>query len=179
MGYSQGSPRSHTCFHGAVDVGFGFIIDPVESGLHRQPGQGAVLALVSVRRGDVHGPALVVQRLLEVVAVLVPTLGDPQLHPRPLIHHGDRQRVQLVFASLRGRGSRTIKAFFYGLKSTPAFSRSVLVMTRTLDWTVKTVLHFPFMNNFWYARLISALCWGLKIEFGLTWVPRPHLSIPT
>lgn len=78
---------SRTCFHRAVDVGFGFIIDPVESGFHRQSGQSAVFALVSVRGGDVHGPALVVERLLEVVSVFVPPLGDPQLHPGPLIHH--------------------------------------------------------------------------------------------
>lgn len=84
-------------------MGFGFVVDPVEPGLHRQPGQGPVLALVPVRGGDVHGPALVVQRLLEVVAVLVPALGDPQFHPGPLVHHGDGQRVQLVFASLRRR----------------------------------------------------------------------------
>lgn len=89
-----------TCFHGAVDVSFGLIIDPVEAGLHRQPGQGAVFALVPVRGGDVHGPALVVQGLLEVVTILVPALCDPQLHPGPLIHHGDGQRVQLVFTSL-------------------------------------------------------------------------------
>lgn len=76
-----------TCFHRAVDVGFGLIIHPVESGFHRQPGQSAVLALVSVRGGDVHGSALVVQRLLEVVSVLVPALCDPQLHPGPLVHH--------------------------------------------------------------------------------------------
>lgn len=95
-------PGLRTCFHRAVDVSFGLIIDPVEAGLHRQPGQGAVFALVPVRGGDVHGPALVVQRLLEVVSVLVPALGDPQLHPRPLIHHRDGQRVQLVFTSLCG-----------------------------------------------------------------------------
>lgn len=83
-------------------MGFGLVINPVESGFHRQPGQSAVLALVSVRGGDVHGPALVVERLLEVVSVLVPALGDPQLHPGPLIHHRDGQRVQLVFTSLRG-----------------------------------------------------------------------------
>lgn len=85
-----------------MDVSFGLIIDPVEAGLHRQPGQRAVFALVPIRGGDVHGPALVVQGLLEVVPVLVPALCDPQLHPGPLIHHGDGQRVQLVFASLCG-----------------------------------------------------------------------------
>lgn len=89
-----------TCFDGAVDVGFRFVVDPVEAGLHRQPGQGPVLALVPVRGGDVHGSALVVQRLLKVVAILVPAFSDPQFHPGPLVHHRDGQRVQLVFASL-------------------------------------------------------------------------------
>lgn len=97
----MGSLPSHTCFDRAVDVGFGFIIDPVEPGFHCQPGESAVFALVSVRRGDVHGSAFIMERFLKVVAVFVPALSDPQLHPGPLVHHWDGERVQLVLTSLR------------------------------------------------------------------------------
>ena len=85
----QGRARPLTCFHGAVDVRLGLVVDPVEAGLHGQARQHAVLAAVAVRGGDVHCAALVVQRLFRVVAVLVPALGHPQLHARPLVHHGD------------------------------------------------------------------------------------------
>lgn len=54
--------------------------------------------------GDVDRPALVVQGVLGVVPVLVPALRHPQLHPRPHVHHGDGQGVQLVLAPLRDRG---------------------------------------------------------------------------
>lgn len=83
----------------------GFVVDPVEASLDGQASQHAVLAAVPIRGGDVHRAALVVQRLLGVVAVLVPALRDTQLDARPLVHDGDGQRVQLVLAALPG-GSR-------------------------------------------------------------------------
>ena len=94
-------PSSLTGLDAAVDVGLGLVVDPVEPGLHGQARQHGVLVPVPVRRGDVHRPALVVQRLLRVVAVLVPALGDPQPDPGPQVHHRDGQRVQLVFAALQ------------------------------------------------------------------------------
>ena len=89
-----------TCFHGAVDVGFGLVVYPVEARLHGQPRQHAVLGLVAVRGGDVHRTSLVVQGLLRMVAVLVPALCDPQADSRPQVHDGDGQRVQLVLTAL-------------------------------------------------------------------------------
>lgn len=53
-----------------------------------------------VRGGDVDGPPLVVERVLRMVAVLVPALGDPELHAGPHVHHRDGQGVQLVLAAL-------------------------------------------------------------------------------
>ena len=93
-------PWDPTCFDGTVNMGFGLVVDPVESGFHRKSGERAVFALVSVRRGDIHCPSLVVERLHGMVSVLIPTLCHAQLYPGPLVHDGDGQRVQLVFTSL-------------------------------------------------------------------------------
>lgn len=88
-----------------MHVGLGLIIHPVEAGLHCQPRQQSVLIAVAVRRGDVHGAAFVVQRLLRMVPVFVPALGHPQLHAGPLVHHRDGQGVQAVLAALRGESA--------------------------------------------------------------------------
>ena len=50
--------------------------------------------------GDVDSTSLIVQRVLWMVAVLVPALGHPQLHTGPHVHHRDGQGVQLVFTTL-------------------------------------------------------------------------------
>ena len=81
-------------------MGPALVVDPVKPGLHRQAGQQAVLAAVSVRGGEVHCPALVVEALPGVVVLLVPGLGHPHPHTRPLVHHGDGQRVELLFTPL-------------------------------------------------------------------------------
>ena len=36
-----------------------------------------------------------------MVVLLVPTLGHPESHTRPLVHHGDGQSVQLLLAPLK------------------------------------------------------------------------------
>ena len=76
------------------------VIHPVKPGLHRQAGQQTVLAAVSIRGGDVHRAALVVEALPGVVILLVPGLGDPHSDPRPLVHDGDGERVELLFTPL-------------------------------------------------------------------------------
>ena len=81
-------------------MGPALVVDPVKPGLHCQAGQQAVLAAVSVRGGEVHCPALVVEALPGVVVLLVPGLGHPDPHTRPLVHHGDGQRVELLFTPL-------------------------------------------------------------------------------
>lgn len=83
-----------------MDVGATLVVDPVEARLDGEPGQHAVFAAVPVTGGDVDGAALVVQRVSCVVALLVPALRDAQQRARPLVHHGDRQRVQLLLAPL-------------------------------------------------------------------------------
>lgn len=83
-----------------MDVGATLVVDPVEAGLDSEPGQHAVLAAVSVAGGDVHGAALVVQRVASVVTLLVPALRHAQQRARPLVHHGDRKRIQLLLAPL-------------------------------------------------------------------------------
>lgn len=83
-----------------MDVGSTLVIDPVEARLDGEPGQHAVLAAVSVTGGDVHSAAFVVQRVAGVVTLLVPALRHAQQRARPLVHHGDRQRVQLLLAPL-------------------------------------------------------------------------------
>lgn len=59
--------------------------------------RGKPLAVTSawlpVWRGDVHGTALVVQRVLRVMAVLIPAFCHPELHAWPHVHHRDGQRV--------------------------------------------------------------------------------------
>lgn len=89
-----------TRFHRAVNVCFGFIVDPVEASFHSQASQHAIFASVPVRCGDVHCSALIVQRLFGMMAILIPALSHTQLHSRPLVHHRDGQGIQLVFAPL-------------------------------------------------------------------------------
>lgn len=106
-------PRQRlTGLDGAVHVGLGLVIHPVEAGLHCQTCQQSILIAVAVRRGDVHCAALIVQGLLRVVTVFVPALGHPQLHAGPLVHHRDGQGVQAVLATLREEstalGRRTV-----------------------------------------------------------------------
>ena len=81
-------------------MGPALVINPVKPGLHGQAGQQAVLAPVPVRGGEVHCPALVVEALPGVVILLVPGLGHPHPHSRPLVHHGDGQRVELLLTPL-------------------------------------------------------------------------------
>ena len=81
-------------------MGPALVINPVKPGLHGQAGQQAVLAPVPVRGGEVHCPALVVEALPGVVILLVPGLGDPHSDPRPLVHDGDGERVELLFTPL-------------------------------------------------------------------------------
>lgn len=95
---------SLTRLHAAVHVGLGLVVDPVEAGLNCQSSQHGVLVAVAVRGRDVDRPSLIVERLLRMVAVLVPALCDPEAHPRPQVHHRDGQRVQLVLAALPGKG---------------------------------------------------------------------------
>lgn len=92
-----------TGFNGAVNVRPGLVVDPVETSLDREPRQHSVLGAVAVARCHVDGTSLVVQRVRRVLALLVPALGHPQLHPRPLVHHRDRQGVELLLASLQHR----------------------------------------------------------------------------
>lgn len=92
--------KQQTCLNRTMYVGAALVEDPVEAGLDGEAGQHAVLAAVAVAGRQVHGPALVVQRVVHVRVLLVPALDHPQPHPRPLVHHADRQRVQLLFATL-------------------------------------------------------------------------------
>lgn len=60
VGERPGGGGSLTCFNRAVDVSFGFIVDPVETCLHSQASQHAILAAVPVGRCDVHCSTLIV-----------------------------------------------------------------------------------------------------------------------
>lgn len=84
-----------------MDVPPGLKVHPVESCLHRQLGQHAVFGAVLVAGGDVHGPTLVVERVLGVVTVVIPGLGHSQLHPLPRVHNGYGKDLQFVLASLK------------------------------------------------------------------------------
>lgn len=77
------------------------VVDPVETRLDGETCQHAVLGTISVARGDVHGATLVVKGICRMKAFFVPAFRDPQPHARPLVHHGDRQRVQPLLAALR------------------------------------------------------------------------------
>lgn len=85
-----------TRFTRTVDVPT-IVVDPIESGFYGQSGQHAVLGLVPVRRGDVHGPALVVQAAAGPVH---PTVDHPEPDVRPQVHHADGQRIQFLFTPL-------------------------------------------------------------------------------
>ena len=82
-------------------MGPGLVVHPVKAGLDREAGQQPVFPPVPVAGGHVHGAALVVEALPGVVILLVPGLGHPEPHARPLIHHRDGQRVELLFTSLQ------------------------------------------------------------------------------
>ena len=84
-----------------MDISLVLVVHPVESRVHGEPGEHAVLLLVAVGRGEVDGAALVVEAAVGVLEVLVPGLDDAQVHARPLVHHRDRQRVHLLLAPLR------------------------------------------------------------------------------
>ena len=111
-----------TSFDRAVDVILGLVVYPVKAGLHRHLGQEPVLVGVSVRGGDVHGSALVVEGVGGVVSVLVPGLRHPEAHTGPLVHHSYGQLVQTVLRALREMGKRetegdtekySCKSFFF------------------------------------------------------------------
>lgn len=89
-----------------MDVSPGLKVHPVESCLHRQLGQHAVLGAVLVAGGYVHGPTLVVERVLGVVTVVVPSLGHSQLHPLPRVHYGYGKDLQFVLASLEKEANK-------------------------------------------------------------------------
>ncbi len=82
-------------------VAFGFVVDPVEAGLHCQTGQHGVLVPDAVRGSDVNRPALIMQRLFGVMAVFIPALRHTQTHARPQVHHWDGQGVQLILTALQ------------------------------------------------------------------------------
>lgn len=71
-----------------ADVG-----DPIESSLDGQASEHAVFGLVAIGGGNGHRSALVVERLLAVVIVLVPALGDQQPDAGPFVHHRVGQHV--------------------------------------------------------------------------------------
>ena len=81
-------------------MGPALVINPAKPGLHGQAGQQTVLAAVSVRGGQIYRPAFVVETLPGMVVLLVPGLGHSDPHSRPLVHHGDGQRVELLFTPL-------------------------------------------------------------------------------
>lgn len=93
--------RILTRLDAAVYVRSGLVVDPVEASLDGQSREHSVLGTIAIARRHVHRSALVVQRVRRVFALLVPALGNPELHPRPLIHHGDRQSVEFLFAPLK------------------------------------------------------------------------------
>lgn len=59
------------------------------------------LQLRPVGCGDVNCTALVVQRVLRMMAVLIPAFSNSQLHTRPHVHHRNGQRVQLILTALQ------------------------------------------------------------------------------
>lgn len=64
-----------TSFNRTVDMILGLVVNPVESGLHRQLSEKAVLFNVPVGSGDVHRTAFIMQRTGRMIIVLVPGLG--------------------------------------------------------------------------------------------------------
>ena len=86
----------------------GLVVDPVESGLDGEPREHPVLGAVPVGRGEVHAAALVVQRVGGVEPLLVPALRDAQLDARPLVHHRNGERVELLLAPLRTKKKQKI-----------------------------------------------------------------------
>src|SRR5690606_35484391 len=71
--------------HRDVNVASVFEVDPVELGLHRQVPELTELACVQIGGGEVGGAPIVVQAARAVLAVFVPSLGDPQLYARPAL----------------------------------------------------------------------------------------------
>ncbi len=78
-----------------------FVIDPIKSGLDGEPSKKSILCPVPVRCGEIDGSAFVVEGLFGVVEVFVPSFSNSKLNSGPLVHHGDGQRVELLFASLK------------------------------------------------------------------------------
>ena len=91
-----------------MHVGSRLIVDPVEAGLHGQRGKQAVLGPVSVAGGEINSPALVMEAVARMVRLLVPSLCHPNLHPWPLVHHRDGQRVELLLAALGEKLGQTL-----------------------------------------------------------------------
>lgn len=89
-----------TWFDRSVNVSPRFVVDPVESSLDGQTCQHAVFGTVAIRCRNVDAPSFVVQRVGSVQAFLVPAFRHAQFHARPLVHHRNGQRVQLLFAAL-------------------------------------------------------------------------------
>ena len=84
-------------------MGAGLIVNPIKPSFNRQTREQSVLAPVSVRGCQIHRPTLVVEAVLGVVGLLVPALRHTEPQPRPLVHHGDSQGVQLLFTPLKVR----------------------------------------------------------------------------
>lgn len=125
-----------TWLHAAVDVCFGLVVNPVEASLHCQPRQHAVFITVTVRGGDIHCSAFIVQRILKVIAVFIPALGDPQLHAWPHDHDRDGQRVQLVLTTLQDQ-TFTSRLYKEAWKCSSLESRALQVcflITKTKHW---------------------------------------------
>lgn len=89
-----------TRFNGAVDVRSGLVVDPVETSFNREPRQHSVLCAITIARCHIDGSSLVMQRIRRVFAIFVPAFSHPQLYPWPLVHHRDRQGIELLLASL-------------------------------------------------------------------------------
>lgn len=81
-------------------MGPGLVIDPIETSLDRESRQHPVLGAIPIARRYIDSSSLVVQGLGRVAAVFIPALCHSQLHSRPLVHHRDRQCVELLLAPL-------------------------------------------------------------------------------
>lgn len=129
--------QTRTWTHAAVYVCSALVVDPVKSCLDGQPGQHAVLAAIPVAGGDVHRTSFVVQGVRGMVTFLVPALRHPQPYSWPLVHHRDRQSVQLLFATLQ--------------------------WTRNISEHMS--LNYPALITFKYSH--SCLMWSITVNFGL------------
>lgn len=82
-------------------MGSGLVIDPIETSLDRESRQHPVLGAISITCRHIDSSSLVVQRIRRVFALFIPALCHSQLHSRPLVHHRDRQSVELLLAPLQ------------------------------------------------------------------------------